>query len=137
MSKITSGQAIEALTALREIARIGFPRGHNRAAAKVSRMIINLSRDATVLSVDDQRVKLCEQHGEKQPDGSIRVHPARMPAFNADYAPLAAEMIDTEIEPLPISTFDAIDGIHPEWLVQLGSLVNYEDDTAPKAQQEK
>ena len=83
--RVNAGQALVALQALQKLAGANFPA---MEAFQIAKAIATLNADINVVAIDRTRHAMAKKHGVEK-DGMLSVPPEKMPAFLAEYAPVA------------------------------------------------
>lgn len=98
-------------------------------AFKFSRIIKSLENE--IQNFEEQRQKLIDQYGEKdengevisQEDGSIKIQKDREEEMIKEYQDLMNTELDLTFTKVTIDELDTIDGITPEKLIKLDSII--------------
>ncbi len=97
--RLAAGQAIVAIQSLQKLMAAPFPA---MEAFQIAKALAVLSANPNVVATDRTRLAMVRKHGvEKQ--GGISVPPEKLPAFLAEYGPIAEKPIDFELTPLPMA----------------------------------
>ena len=113
--RVNAGQALVALQALQKLAGANFPA---MEAFQIAKAIATLNADTNVVAIDRTRHAMAKKHGVEK-DGMLSVPPEKMPAFLAEYGPVADASIEVDLAPLPFSILEHAPEMTPAELMAL------------------
>lgn len=124
---IPSGQALQALQALQRLFESKFPA---KLARQIAKAIAVLSANPDIVALNKTREKLILQYGKEIPGGwAVEPGTKNAVAFSGEYTPIAAEMAELSITPLPIAILNYAPDMTPS---DMGALEPFwEEESQP------
>ena len=119
--RTSCGLAVQAVQILARFAVYKYPADQSLLAWAVARTFAALRSDPSVIAADQVRLAAIKRYGKDSGDGSTNVPLDLLPAFLAEYQPVADQTIELHIPKLPdgLTKFLPDDGATPNELTAL------------------
>jgi hypothetical protein len=113
---------VEQLIGINEpIQRLAAAKLEARAAFRVALLVKKLT--PPLAAAMEARLSIYKRFGEENADGSVIVSPPRIVELKAALAPLLAETVDVQVEPIPIDLLAGVDVLTVADMMALGPIL--------------